>query len=83
MELLLDLWLTSNRKSKMACNTSTSNSDLSERSDEPVISDVEYENDDKTLDARQKRSKKPPARYLEAFQSDKDKLEVEMTDSKF
>ena len=82
MELLLDLWLTSDRKSKMACNTSTSSSDLSERSDEPVISDMEYENDDKTLDARQKRSK-PPARYLEAFQSDKDKLEVEMKDSKF
>ena len=66
----------------MACNTSTSSSDLSERSDEPVISDMEYEND-KILDARQKRSKKPPARYLEAFQSDKDKLEVEMKDSKF
>lgn len=82
MELLLDLSLKSDRKSKMVCNTSTSSSNLSERSDEPVISDVEYEND-KTLDALQKRLKKPPARYLEAFQSDKDKLEVEMKDSKF
>ena len=81
MELLLDLWLTRDRKLKMACNTSTSSSDLSECSNEPVIGDVEYEND-KTLDARHKRSKKPPARYLEAFQSDKEKLEFEMKDSK-
>ena len=51
----------------MACNTSASSSDLSERSDELVISDAEYD-DDKI---RQKRSKKPPARYVDAFQSDK------------
>ena len=63
----------------MACNTSASSSDLSERSDEPVISDAEYD-DDKI---RQKRWKKPPARYVDAFQSDKEGLEVEMKDSKF
>ena len=66
----------------MACNTSASSSDLSEHSDEPVISDAEFD-DDKILDARQKRSKKPPARYVDAFQSDKEGLEVEMKDSKF
>ena len=75
--------LTSDRKLKMACNTSTSSSDLSEKSEDLVLSEEDSENEDRTLDGRRKRSKKPPARYLDAFQTDSDKLEVEMKDSKF
>jgi hypothetical protein len=68
----------------MASDTSTSSSDLSEHIDEPILSEEDAENEEtETLDARQKRSKKPPARYFDAFQTDKDKLEVEMKDSKF
>ena len=67
----------------MACDTSASSSDLSEKSDDFIQSEGESENEEKTLDAlRQRRTKKLPARYVDAFQSD-DKLEVEMKDSKF
>ena len=67
----------------MACDTSASSSDLSERSVD-FIHEGDSENEERTLDAlRQRRTKKLPARYVDAFQSDDEKLEVEMKDSKF
>ena len=68
----------------MACDTSVSRSDLSEKSDAFIQSEVDSENEDGTVDALwQGWTKKLPVRYVDAFQSNNDMLEVEMNDSKY